>query len=89
MSRLHDLMTEFRHVKKMIRSTDSENTKNKLIGSLMSIKGQFKEANQTLIKRRLYAQNWRDKNRTEVSKYNREYARIRRKKIEDNKMHSV
>ena len=85
MSRLQDLMTQFRQVKRMIRSTESTEKKNKLIGSLMSIKGQHREANKDLIKKRLYAKDWRDKNRTEVSKYNREYARIRRKKIEDNK----
>ena len=82
MSRLHDLMKQFRHVKKMIRLTESEEKRNKLIGSLMSIKGQHREANKDLIKKRVYAKDWRDKNRTEVSRYNREYARIRRKKIE-------
>jgi hypothetical protein len=81
MSRLKKLMSDFRKLKREVRLAKTSNQKNKLVASLMSIKGQHKEHNMMLIKKRKYSERWRNLNRSEVSRYNREYARIRRSKI--------
>ena len=81
MSRLKKLMSDFRKLKEMVRLAKTTNEKNKLIASLMSIKGQHKEHNMMLVKKRKYSERWRNLNRSEVSRYNREYARMRRSKI--------
>jgi hypothetical protein len=75
-------MSEFKKLKLKIRSATSSEERQKLIGSLLSIRGQYKECNKTLINKRKYSQNWRDENRLKVSRYNREYARMRRQKGE-------
>mgnify|MGYP001219735798 CR=1 FL=1 len=80
MSRLIELMSEFKRLKTELRSTESQMARSRLVASLMTIKGQHREHNNMLIKRRKYAERWREQNRSEVSRYNREYARMRRKK---------
>ena len=82
MSRLKKLMSDFIRLKEDIRKTESEEKKNRLIGYLMAVRGQHRECNKQLIHKRQYASDWRQKNRAEVSRYNREYARMRRQKIE-------
>ena len=86
MHRLTELMSEFRRLKNVVRLTDDPKERGRLISSLMSIKGQHKECNNNLIKRRKYSERWRQKNRAEVSRYNREYARMRRKEINERQM---
>jgi len=78
MNRLSQLMVQFKDLKLKIRSAKSLKERQKLIGSLLSLRGQHKECNKHLILKRKYSQKWRNDNRLKVSRYNREYARFRR-----------
>jgi|TARA_E500000318_G_scaffold96802_2_gene97307 hypothetical protein len=81
MSRLKKLMNDFKMLKGKVRLEKNPTIRNKLVAQLLLIRGQHKEHNLILIKKRKYAEDWRIKNRIKITNYNKMYARMKRERI--------
>jgi hypothetical protein len=85
MSRLKKLMNDFKMLKEKVRLEKDPKNRTKLVAQLLLIRGQHKEHNLILIKKRKYAEDWRLKNRLKITTYNKMYARMRREKYRNDK----
>tara|TARA_Y100000401_G_scaffold107683_1_gene102248 strand:- start:703 stop:966 length:264 start_codon:yes stop_codon:yes gene_type:complete len=83
MTRLKNLMSEYKLLKIKVRLEQNEEKRSRLVASLLSVRGQFKEHNLMLIKKRKYSEQWRAKNKRKITDYNKMYARMRRARIRD------
>ena len=54
MTRLKNLMSEYKLLKIKVRLEQNEEKRSRLVASLLSIRGQFKEHNLMLIKKRMF-----------------------------------